>query len=52
MLLGGEPLKTNGKAVVEICMGPFCFEQKCVVSDIVDKPLLDCCVIQILLIKE
>ena len=37
---GGKPLKTYGKAVVEICMGPLCFEHKCTVSDIVDEFLL------------
>ena len=36
---GGEPLKTYGKAVVEICIGPLCFEHECVVSDIVDELL-------------
>ena len=34
---GGEPLKTHGKAVAEICMDPLCFEHECVVSDIVDE---------------
>ena len=37
---GGEPLKTNGKAIVEIWMGPLCFEHECTVSDIVDEILL------------
>ena len=37
---GGEPLKTYGKAVVEILMGPLCFEHECTVSDIVDEFLL------------
>ena len=37
---GGKPLKTYGKAVVEICMGPLCFEHECTVSDIVDEFLL------------
>ena len=37
---GGEPLKTYGKAIVEIQMGPLCFEHECTVSDIVDKFLL------------
>ena len=37
---GGEPLKTYGKAVVEIQMGPLCFEHECTVSDIVDEFLL------------
>ena len=37
---GGEPLKTNGKAVVEICMHSLCFEHEYVVSDIVDEFLL------------
>ena len=37
---GGEPLKTYGKAAVEIHMGPFCFEHECVVSDIIDEFLL------------
>ena len=34
---GGKPLKTYGKAVVEIHMGPLCFEHECTVSDIVDE---------------
>ena len=37
---GSEPLKTYDKAVVEICMGPLCFEQECVVCDIVNEFLL------------
>ena len=37
---GGKPLKTYGKAVVEIRMGPLCFEHECTVSDIVDEFLL------------
>ena len=37
---GGEPLKTYGKAVVEICMGPLCLEHECTVSNIVDEFLL------------
>ena len=37
---GGKPLKTYGKAVVEICMGPLCFEHECTLSDIVDEFLL------------
>ena len=37
---GGEPLKTYGKAIVEIWMGPLCFEHECAVSDIVDEFLL------------
>ena len=37
---GGEPLKTCWKAVVEIQMGPLCFEHECTVSDIVDEFLL------------
>ena len=37
---GGKPLKTYGKAVVEIHMGPLCFEHECTVSDIVDEFLL------------
>ena len=40
---GGEPLKTYGKAVVEIQMGPLCFEHECTVSDIVDEFLLGEC---------
>ena len=36
----GEPLKTYGKAMVEIWMGPLCFEHECTVSDIVDEFLL------------
>ena len=38
--VGGKPLKTYGKAVVEIHMGPLCFNHECVVSDIVDEFLL------------
>ena len=34
---GEEPLKTYRKAIVEIQMGPLCFEHECIVSDIVDK---------------
>ena len=37
---GGKPLKTYGKAVVQIWMGPLCFEHECTVSDIVDEFLL------------
>ena len=37
---GGKPLKTYGKAVVEIHVGPLCFEHECTVSDIVDEFLL------------
>ena len=37
---GGEPLKTYGKAVVEIWMGPLCFEHECTVLDIFDEFLL------------
>ena len=37
---GGEPLKTYGKAVVDIHVGPLCFEHECVVSGIVDEFLL------------
>ena len=37
---GGEPLKTYGKAIVEIWMGPLCFEHECTMSDIVDEFLL------------
>ena len=37
---GGKPLKTYGKAVIEIHMGPLCFEHECTVSDIVDEFLL------------
>ena len=33
---GDELLKTYCKAATEMCMGPLCFEHKCVVSDIVD----------------
>ena len=39
--VGGKPLKTYGKAVVEIHMGPLCFEHECTVSDIVDEFLLE-----------
>ena len=38
---GGKPLKTYGKAVLEIHMGPLCFEHECTVSDTVDEFLLD-----------
>ena len=38
--VGGKPLKTYGKAVVEIHMCPLCFEHKCTMSDIVDEFLL------------
>ena len=37
---GADPIKTYGKAVVEISMGPLCFEHESVVSNIVDKFLL------------
>ena len=37
---GGKLLKIYGKAIVEICMGPLCFEHECTVSDIVDEFLL------------
>ena len=37
---GGKPLKTYGKAVEEIWMGPLCFEHECTVCDIVDEFLL------------
>ena len=37
---GGEPLKTYGKAIVKIQMGPLYFEHECTVSDIVDEFLL------------
>ena len=37
---GCEPLKTYGKAVVEICIGPLCFEHECVMSGIIEEFLL------------
>ena len=37
---GGKSSEIYGKAVVEIHMGPLCFEHECTVSDIVDKFLL------------
>ena len=37
---GGKPLKTYGKVVVEIHIGPLCFEHQCTVSDVVDEFLL------------
>ena len=38
---GGKSLMAYGKAVVEICMGPLCFEHEYMVYDIVDEFLLD-----------
>ena len=37
---GRGPLKSYGKVVMEIWMGPFCFDHMYVVSDIVDEVLL------------
>ena len=36
----GEPLTSNGKAIMEIRMGSLCFDHMCVVADIVDEVLL------------
>ena len=37
---GGEPLKSYGKAIMEIWMGPLCFNHMCIVADILDQVLL------------
>ena len=37
---GGEPLKSYGKVVMEIWIGPLCFNHMCVVADIVDEVLI------------
>ena len=36
----GEPLTSYGKAIMEIRMGPLCFNHICVVADIIDEVLL------------
>ena len=37
---GREPLKSYCQAVIEIWMGPLCFNHMCVVADVVDEVLL------------
>ena len=37
---GGKPLTSFGKAIMEIRMGPLCFDHICLVADIVNEVLL------------